>query len=612
MALFSCQREVSIVDDDAIRSDSRTAVELQTSIGAPVTRVPIYDGTGVDAGKGHFQNGDKVGLYVIRAAAGHTDPIEVVDNAYITPNFDYMVASTLYWEQIGYKALRFSAYYPRVESVATPSAYIFDASAAAGSTPAEKERAADLLIAASPVRNFPDAVADMQFSHAMCKFVLKISNYEDPDIYFTADELRNASVKLFAKQSAKVDLYNAVSSENTAATIDRSAAGAVGLDDQCAVAPSSEKAVRTITYMLAPQAVATDADFLAITIGDYDLEYLFRPAAATATDDGDFVTTDGKQAFTAGNVVTLNVLLRKNDLSAVVTVDYNIDGWVDGTTIDWDQTLESGDGNAPGIYTATQLINLFAAADFAGYSTANNHADASNVIRLWKDIDLTDMSYTAATLNQTGMSIDGQGFTITTNSPTPLFNSFQGDMFNLNIVSNAASDSEFSIIDFGGAANLVNCHISAVSQKCNLCSTAIVSPVKIINSAFRFQGGKLWPGCGVMTIRNSAFTGIDTSVAFAANQLSISNCAFGDKCVSAPQEKTYNSVNSSWSDVTATFDTCSVLALVDGHYDVDGNPRKTTITAAISSSSKDVPWSNWAQDVLSVVPYKVNYNGYAN
>lgn len=322
VAMSACQKDIA--DNDAIRSDSLTPISLPVSIGQQ-TKAPVYNAVN---GTGQFSAGDILGLYVIRTAAGHEN--ELIDNDYVQPNQETSSSNDFYWEYLGYRNLRFSAYYPRVESMASHTAYIFDAAAATGDDADALWANKDLLVAASDPVVFPASVAPLTFNHAMCKLEVCVFNgymktADKMEQSFEYDDLLNATITVMAKEKAKVNLLNATSEEYID---DGYAAGQLTpvynklfmyTDSD---SPYIDCTSRTLSYIVAPQEISGTDNFVEITIGDYNTKFEYKPG------------TDLHDAFQSGKVVRVTIYLGINTIHVGTDTDYDIEAWAPSANLD--------------------------------------------------------------------------------------------------------------------------------------------------------------------------------------------------------------------------------------------------------------------------------------
>ncbi len=269
LALTACNK------DDAPKSeqvDIRTTICANADINTRATIAP--DGSGT------FSTGDDLGLY---AYVGST--------AYLTNSSFKVNQTTLFWDELSTTSpVTFSAYYPKVSSIADATAYGFNAATAA---------MPDLLVA-TPVAKSKDEQVSLDFRHAMHKLVVKVTT----------------NISGWDAATAKITLMgmNAAANVNilTGATTPGEASEADG-----DYAPQTGAAT---AFIVAPQKVTTGADWIQIELGGKTFTYQV-PAQYNKPDGGG---TGTLSQLNSGETLTLTLNVNRD---GVTLTSGNISAW---------------------------------------------------------------------------------------------------------------------------------------------------------------------------------------------------------------------------------------------------------------------------------------------
>ena len=232
LALAGCSK------NDEPDEPTRAAVNIRTSIGGTTDAGSFGSRAAIGAdGSGNFEAGDVLGLY---ATAGTTAKLA---------NSAYTVGSTaLWWDELSMTdPVAFAAYYPKAEAITDPAATIFNAATATNK---------DLLLATPVTASKGEDVA-LAFRHAMHRLTVNLST--DIDGW----NLATAQVSLAGMNaSATVNI--------TAGTVTPGEADATDGD-------YGTKTGASTTFVVAPQKVTADADWIQITMDGKQYVYNGNP-----------------------------------------------------------------------------------------------------------------------------------------------------------------------------------------------------------------------------------------------------------------------------------------------------------------------------------------------
>lgn len=221
LALAGCSK------NDEPDGPTRAAVNIRTSIGGTIDAGNFGSRAAISAdGSGNFEAGDVLGLY---ATVGATAKLA---------NSAYTVGSTaLWWDELSMTdPVAFAAYYPKAEAITDPAATIFNAATATNP---------DLLLATPVTASKGEDVA-LAFRHAMHRLTVNLST--DIDGW----DIATARVSLAGMNaSATVNI--------TAGTVTPGEADATDGD-------YGTKTGAAATFVVAPQKVTTNADWIQITM----------------------------------------------------------------------------------------------------------------------------------------------------------------------------------------------------------------------------------------------------------------------------------------------------------------------------------------------------------
>ena len=308
LALAGCSK------NDEPDEPTRAAVNIRTSIGGTTDAGSFGSRAAIGAdGSGNFEAGDVLGLY---ATAGTTAKLA---------NSAYTVGSTaLWWDELSMTdPVAFAAYYPKAEAITDPAATIFNAATATNK---------DLLLATPVTASKGEDVA-LAFRHAMHRLTVNLST--DIDGW----NLATAQVSLAGMNaSATVNI--------TAGTVTPGEADATDGDYVTKTGAST-------TFVVAPQKVTADADWIQITMDGK--QYVYKvPASITLPGGGTAPLT----ALESGKTLTLNLALTRS--SVTLTCGY-IAAWDTQATIDGEINIGGGDIDM----TAMDAAGVKAAIDTA-------------------------------------------------------------------------------------------------------------------------------------------------------------------------------------------------------------------------------------------------------
>ena len=308
LALAGCSK------NDEPDEPTRAAVNIRTSIGGTTDAGSFGSRAAIGAdGSGNFEAGDVLGLY---ATAGTTAKLA---------NSAYTVGSTaLWWDELSMTdPVAFAAYYPKAEAITDPAATIFNAATATNK---------DLLLATPVTASKGEDVA-LAFRHAMHRLTVNLST--DIDGW----NLATAQVSLAGKNaSATVNI--------TAGTVTPGEADATDGD-------YGTKTGASTTFVVAPQKVTADADWIQITMDGK--QYVYKvPASITLPGGGTAPLT----ALESGKTLTLNLALTR---SSVTLTCGDIAAWDTQATIDGEINIGGGDIDM----TAMDAAGVKAAIDTA-------------------------------------------------------------------------------------------------------------------------------------------------------------------------------------------------------------------------------------------------------
>lgn len=308
LALAGCSK------NDEPDEPTRAAVNIRTSIGGTTDAGSFGSRAAIGAdGSGNFEAGDVLGLY---ATAGTTAKLA---------NSAYTVGSTaLWWDELSMTdPVAFAAYYPKAEAITDPAATIFNAATATNK---------DLLLATPVTASKGEDVA-LAFRHAMHRLTVNLST--DIDGW----NLATAQVSLAGMNaSATVNI--------TAGTVTPGEADATDGD-------YGTKTGASTTFVVAPQKVTADADWIQITMDGK--QYVYKvPASITLPGGGTAPLT----ALESGKTLTLNLALTR---SSVTLTCGDIAAWDTQATIDGEINIGGGDIDM----TAMDAAGVKAAIDTA-------------------------------------------------------------------------------------------------------------------------------------------------------------------------------------------------------------------------------------------------------
>ena len=284
LALAGCSK------NDEPDGPTRAAVNIRTSIGGTIDAGNFGSRAAISAdGSGNFEAGDVLGLY---ATVGATAKLA---------NSAYTVGSTaLWWDELSMTdPVAFAAYYPKAEAITDPAATIFNAATATNP---------DLLLATPVTASKGEDVA-LAFRHAMHRLTVNLST--DIDGW----DIATARVSLAGMNaSATVNI--------TAGTVTPGEADATDGD-------YGTKTGAAATFVVAPQKVTTNADWIQITMDGE--QYVYKVPANITLPGG---TTAPLTALESGKTLTLNLALTRD---GVTLTTGDIAAWDTQGTIDGEE-----------------------------------------------------------------------------------------------------------------------------------------------------------------------------------------------------------------------------------------------------------------------------------
>ena len=290
LALAGCSK------NDEPDGPTRAAVNIRTSIGGTIDAGNFGSRAAISAdGSGNFEAGDVLGLY---ATVGATAKLA---------NSAYTVGSTaLWWDELSMTdPVAFAAYYPKAEAITDPAATIFNAATATNP---------DLLLATPVTASKGEDVA-LAFRHAMHRLTVNLST--DIDGW----DIATARVSLAGMNaSATVNI--------TAGTVTPGEADATDGD-------YGTKTGAAATFVVAPQKVTTNADWIQITMDGE--QYVYKVPANITLPGG---TTAPLTALESGKTLTLNLALTRD---GVTLTTGDIAAWDTQGTIDGEINIGGGD-----------------------------------------------------------------------------------------------------------------------------------------------------------------------------------------------------------------------------------------------------------------------------
>lgn len=331
LALAGCSK------NDEPDGPTRAAVNIRTSIGGTIDAGNFGSRAAISAdGSGNFEAGDVLGLY---ATVGATAKLA---------NSAYTVGSTaLWWDELSMTdPVAFAAYYPKAEAITDPAATIFNAATATNP---------DLLLATPVTASKGEDVA-LAFRHAMHRLTVNLST--DIDGW----DIATARVSLAGMNaSATVNI--------TAGTVTPGEADATDGD-------YGTKTGASTTFVLAPQKVTADADWIQITMDGE--QYVYKvPASITLPGGGTAPLT----ALESGKTLTLNLALTRD---GVTLTTGDIAAWDTQGTINGEINIGGGDTPTDGnidmtAMTADQVKAAIQAALAAGFTEITLTGELSKI-----------------------------------------------------------------------------------------------------------------------------------------------------------------------------------------------------------------------------------------
>lgn len=302
LALAGCSK------NDEPDGPTRAAVNIRTSIGGTIDAGNFGSRAAISAdGSGNFEAGDVLGLY---ATVGATAKLA---------NSAYTVGSTaLWWDELSMTdPVAFAAYYPKAEAITDPAATIFNAATATNP---------DLLLATPVTASKGEDIA-LAFRHAMHRLTVNLST--DIDGW----DIATAQVSLAGMNaSATVNI--------TAGTVTPSEADATDGD-------YGTKTGAAATFVVAPQKVTTNADWIQITMDGE--QYVYKVPANITLPGG---TTAPLTALESGKTLTLNLALTRD---GVTLTTGDIAAWDTQGTIDGEINIGGGDTPIDGNIDMTDM-----------------------------------------------------------------------------------------------------------------------------------------------------------------------------------------------------------------------------------------------------------------
>lgn len=288
-------------DDDVLNGGQEPGVvNIVTSINGPQTRVVMNED-----GSGSFTDGDKIKLGVFNLDLGRAD------------EYDYTIGSTkLYWEDVATKigeadGYKFGGWYANPlpnNLLAMPN---FDVAAAEDP---------DLLLA-TPATAAVGETVNLVFKHAMHKLVVNVTYDGD----FTGVNTNNVSIKpVGMNASAAINVQTGIVTPGEATDTDGDYAAQTLINNAC-------------SFILAPQKLTTDAEWLEINLGGQPLT--FNVPANYTTSGG---STEALSQLNSGEVLTLNLTIKKvsggtdPDKTVIVLTTGQITAWNSQGTVEGD------------------------------------------------------------------------------------------------------------------------------------------------------------------------------------------------------------------------------------------------------------------------------------
>lgn len=255
-------------DDDVLNGGQEPGVvNIVTSINEPQTRVEMNEN-----GSGNFEDTkDKLKLAVYGSGNANYQ-------------VDYTVGTTvLYWEDVeagaGTGPYTFGGWFTKTDLPATLTSF----NAATASDP-------DLLLAAPATNVSKGETVNLNFKHAMHKLVVNVTYDGD----FTGVNTNNVSIKpVGMNASAAINVQTGIVTPGEATDTDGDYAARTLTSNAC-------------SFILAPQKLTTDAEWLEINLGDQTLT--FNVPANYTTSGG---STEDLSQLNSGEVLTLNLTIKK-------------------------------------------------------------------------------------------------------------------------------------------------------------------------------------------------------------------------------------------------------------------------------------------------------------
>lgn len=191
-----------------------------------------------------FENGDKVGIYVVNEPNALKASGNHADNIGFTYSGSWSASTTIYWKDETTKA-DFYCYYPYASGITNIEAYPFAVKADQSST--ANYKASDFLWGkTASVAPTKEAVG-ITVKHAMSNIIIKLVAGNG----YTAEDLATASVKVCGLK--------------TNATINLATGAVTATGNPVDITPIAEN--NQLRALVVPQSV-TDTDLIKVTIGD--------------------------------------------------------------------------------------------------------------------------------------------------------------------------------------------------------------------------------------------------------------------------------------------------------------------------------------------------------
>ncbi len=197
LALVACG------DEPAITGQPQDARSI------PMTFTVNYPGQQSRATETHFENNDKISLYVASSDA----PLEIAGNlvnneALIFDGTSWTASSTLYWDEGTYNAYAYYPYIAEVNSIEDqPFSVSTDQSTAKTASSLGGYEASDLLFASSKDITASNSPINLTFKHIMSKLLIRLIKGED----FEGEMPTTATVYVHSTvPSATIDLQAGV------------------------------------------------------------------------------------------------------------------------------------------------------------------------------------------------------------------------------------------------------------------------------------------------------------------------------------------------------------------------------------------------------------------